>query len=31
MEHALDLDVPLVVDLSAGVNWLDLESVPEAS
>ena len=27
MEHALDLDVPLVVDLSVGDNWLDLESL----
>jgi len=27
MEHALDLDVPLLVDLSAGDNWLDLESL----
>ena len=25
MEHALDLDVPLVVDLSVGDNWLDQE------
>jgi DNA polymerase-1 len=27
MEHALKVDVPLVVDLSSGDNWLDLESV----
>ncbi len=26
MEHALEVDVPLVVDLSSGDNWLDLES-----
>jgi DNA polymerase I len=25
MEHALDLQVPLVVDLASGANWLDLE------
>jgi DNA polymerase-1 len=27
MEHAMDLDVPLVVDLSAGDNWLDVETI----
>jgi DNA polymerase-1 len=27
MEHALDLDVPLVVDLSIGDNWLDRETI----
>jgi DNA polymerase-1 len=27
MEHAMDLAVPLVVDLSAGDNWLDVESL----
>ena len=27
MEHALDLDVPLDVDISSGDNWLDLESL----
>jgi DNA polymerase-1 len=27
MEHALKVDVPLVVDLSVGDNWLDLESL----
>ncbi len=27
MEHALDLDVPLVVDVSIGPNWLDIEDV----
>jgi DNA polymerase-1 len=27
MEHALAVDVPLVVDLSVGDNWLDLESL----
>ena len=26
MEHALKVDVPLVVDMSHGDNWLDLES-----
>jgi len=27
MEHAMDLEVPLVVDLSAGDNWLDVETI----
>ena len=27
MEHALKVDVPLVVDMSHGDNWLDLESL----
>lgn len=27
MEHALDLDVPLVVDVSIGQNWLEIEDV----
>ena len=27
MEHALKVDVPLVVDMSYGDNWLDLESL----
>jgi DNA polymerase I len=27
MEHALELDVPLAVDMSAGDNWLDQESL----
>jgi DNA polymerase-1 len=27
MEHAIDLEVPLVVDLSAGDNWLDVETI----
>jgi DNA polymerase-1 len=27
MENALNLDVPLVVDLSAGDNWLDLQPI----
>jgi DNA polymerase I len=27
MEHALEVDVPLVVDLSYGDNWLDLQSL----
>ena len=28
MESALDLDVPLVVDCSAGRNWLEIEEIP---
>jgi DNA polymerase-1 len=27
MEHAFQLDVPLVVDTTAGDNWLDVEEV----
>ncbi|HET6328495.1 MAG TPA: DNA polymerase I, partial [Planctomycetaceae bacterium] len=27
MEHAMELEVPLVVDLSAGDNWLDVETI----
>jgi DNA polymerase-1 len=27
MENALKVDVPLVVDLAAGDNWLDLEGL----
>jgi DNA polymerase-1 len=27
MENALQLSVPLKVDLSAGANWLDTESI----
>jgi DNA polymerase-1 len=27
MEHAMDLDVPLVVDLAVGKNWLEVEAV----
>jgi len=26
MEHAMELSVPLVVDLSIGDNWLEIES-----
>ncbi|MEX0725594.1 MAG: DNA polymerase I [Planctomycetaceae bacterium] len=29
MEQALPLDVPIVVDVSIGENWLDVESWPE--
>lgn len=29
MENALDLDVPLVVDMKTGLNWLDAEPVTE--
>jgi DNA polymerase-1 len=29
MEHALSLDVPLKVDVSAGADWLNVESVAE--
>jgi DNA polymerase-1 len=27
MEHAMPLRVPLVVDVAAGPNWLDLETI----
>jgi DNA polymerase-1 len=27
MAHAIDLEVPLVIDLSAGDNWLDVETI----
>jgi DNA polymerase-1 len=27
MQHALELTVPLVVDVSAGGNWLDVQPV----
>ncbi len=27
MNTALDLDVPLKVDLGSGINWLDVESI----
>lgn len=27
MEHAMDLDVPLAVDVAVGNNWLEIESV----
>ena len=29
MIGALDLSVPLKVDLFAGPNWLDVEAIPE--
>jgi DNA polymerase-1 len=31
MEHAIPLDVPLVVDVSAGDNWLEVRSLDEVS
>ena len=30
MTTALDLNVPLTVDIAAGANWLDVVSIPEA-
>ncbi len=27
MEHAMELDVPLVVDIALGDNWLDVEKI----
>lgn len=27
MEHAMDLDIPLAVDVAVGDNWLDIESL----